>query len=287
MSERTEQPVVFTPPASVKSAPDIVLQSSDGALCLAHKTYLAAASPVFEGMFSLGENPRNARGEDPPVVPLSESADVLVTLLSIIYPVRRTRPTSFKILEGAIFAAEKYELVFAIDALRPYLTWPPFLKSSPLAIYALSCGLDFDLEKRLAMEQLYELDQKQLLSQDVERVPSRVLMDILNARRTRADVIIEIVVSILKVGSFKIPRCTASQSMPEWMDLWKDLVQLQVRDRPIIGSSFSADSLNLAKRRAGVCSGCGTANCSTWDSDGFGEFVKHMQATYASKVSYE
>ncbi|KZP01748.1 hypothetical protein CALVIDRAFT_594438 [Calocera viscosa TUFC12733] len=238
MSERSGDRVVFTPPASIKATADIIIKSSDGQRLLAHKSYLASASSVFEDMVSLDEHMAHGIEDALPIVELSESGNVLKTLLSFIYPGPRTRPASWEVFACSFNAASKYNIQCVIDSLRGYLTWSDFLSSHPVAIYSISQARQFHDETRIAMNNLYTVDLDVLLSEDMSGVPAQVLATILKARQARADSIM----SRVRGGSasdYGQPYCFGRLGTPAWVNMWAELVQVQLAKKPEVQSSIS------------------------------------------------
>ncbi|KZP01747.1 hypothetical protein CALVIDRAFT_559543 [Calocera viscosa TUFC12733] len=143
---------------------------------------------------------------------LSESGDVLKTLLSFIYPGPRTRPGSWELLSASYHAAEKYKIQCVIDSLRGYFASPAFLASHALAIYSLARGLQPDDEAQNAMDILYSLDLDVLISEDMSGIPADGLAAVLKAREVRAALIIK------RLGTnstdFGRPYCSAVKGQP-------------------------------------------------------------------------
>ncbi|TDL26626.1 hypothetical protein BD410DRAFT_783714 [Rickenella mellea] len=72
----------YHPSYSSPSA-DIVLLSDDGVKFRVHSAILATASKFFHDMFGM---PRSAAENHDDALPMSESSEILKTLLDIIYP---------------------------------------------------------------------------------------------------------------------------------------------------------------------------------------------------------
>ena len=127
------------PPSELNSAyADVVLHSSDDTEYRMVKSMLAQASPFFEHMFTL---PQPGEQQDElPVIPLSEPAEVLDTLLRFCVP---RPPPRLDGLDGAVRilnAAKKYEMEWAIAAAND--AFVRCAEDEPLRAYCLACKYD-------------------------------------------------------------------------------------------------------------------------------------------------
>ena len=120
---------------------DVILQSSDLVHFRVNKSVLISSSPFFGDMFSLPQPPNDAPTDELPVVRLSEDAEVLNSLISILYPVTPEMPRSrYKILI-LLAAAEKFDMDVAQSSIRAEVARR--LRSSTRAgvflVYAIAC----------------------------------------------------------------------------------------------------------------------------------------------------
>jgi len=89
---------------------DIIIQSCDFINFRVHKLLLSLSSPFFNDMFSLPQ-PSNQEGIDGlPVVRLSEDAEVLNCLLTMLYPIPSIMPNSYDKALMLLAASQKYEM---------------------------------------------------------------------------------------------------------------------------------------------------------------------------------
>jgi hypothetical protein len=95
---------------------DIVLRSSDLVNFHVHKSVLVASSPFFRDMFSLPQPQNDAVPEALPMVHLSEDAETLNSLISMLYPVAPEIPFRDDILT-LLAAATKYDM----DAVQSFI----------------------------------------------------------------------------------------------------------------------------------------------------------------------
>jgi hypothetical protein len=75
---------------------NFIIRSSDNVNFHVHKSVLAMASPFFKDLLSLPQPPDSEFVNGLPVVQLSESAELLNSLISILYPIRTVIPNSYE-----------------------------------------------------------------------------------------------------------------------------------------------------------------------------------------------
>jgi hypothetical protein len=85
-------------PPEPYNVPDanFIIRSSDNVNFRVHKSVLALASPVFEVLVSLPQPSDCEIIDGLPVVRLSESSELLNSLISMLYPVRMAMPNSYE-----------------------------------------------------------------------------------------------------------------------------------------------------------------------------------------------
>jgi hypothetical protein len=97
---------------------DVILQSSDLVHFRVHKSVLVTSSPFFGAMFSLPQPPKDAAPGELPVVRLSEDAEVLNSLISMLYPVPFEMPRSSYNMLALLTAAAKYDMNAVQSSIR-------------------------------------------------------------------------------------------------------------------------------------------------------------------------
>jgi len=90
---------------------DITIQSSDLVNFRVHKSSLSLSSSFFDDMFSLPQPLDNEVVDGLPVVRLSEDAEVLNSLLIMLYPIPSVMPNSYDKCLMLLAASQKYEMV--------------------------------------------------------------------------------------------------------------------------------------------------------------------------------
>jgi hypothetical protein len=114
---------------------DIILQSSDLVHFRVHKSALVTSSPFFADMFSLPQPPNDAAPDGLPVVYLSEDAEVLNSLISMLYPVSPKIPSSSDDILALLAAAAKYDMDAVQSSIRVEIGRRELLSSTGAGVY--------------------------------------------------------------------------------------------------------------------------------------------------------
>src|SRR5258708_15036763 len=107
---RPTREVTSPPKYSNMPNADIVLQSSDLVDFRVHKSALVASSPFFDDMFSLPQPPNDSSPNELPVLHLSENAEVLDSLSSILYPVPPELPHTSDNILALLAPSQTYDI---------------------------------------------------------------------------------------------------------------------------------------------------------------------------------
>ncbi|KAH9024486.1 hypothetical protein EDB83DRAFT_2527196 [Lactarius deliciosus] len=111
--------VSFTLPECLDiSEADVVLRSSDRADFLVHKAILASSSPVFRDMFSLPQSPNSEAVGELATVEISEDAELVRSLITILYPIPSEIPASYDRILALLAAAQKYDMTAVQSSIR-------------------------------------------------------------------------------------------------------------------------------------------------------------------------
>jgi BTB/POZ domain len=85
------------PPKSFDlSDANLIIRSSDHVDFRVHKSILAIVSPFFQQMLSLPQPSDSESVDGLPVVQLSESSELLDSLISLLYPIHTVVPKTYK-----------------------------------------------------------------------------------------------------------------------------------------------------------------------------------------------
>ena len=97
---------------------DVIIQSSDFANFRVHKAILASSSQFFRDMFSLPQPSDNETVDGLPFVRLSEDADLVRSLITVLYPIPPEIPTSYERVLALLAAAQKYDMSAVQSSIR-------------------------------------------------------------------------------------------------------------------------------------------------------------------------
>jgi BTB/POZ domain len=121
---------------------DVVLQSANHVNFCVHKSALAVSSPLFRDMFSLPQPPDDETVNGLPVVHLSEDADVLNSLISMMYPVPPEIPDADDSVLALLAASQKYDMVAVQSSIRAEVSRKGLLSpkgAEAFRVYAIAC----------------------------------------------------------------------------------------------------------------------------------------------------
>ncbi|KAF8258572.1 hypothetical protein EI94DRAFT_1754283 [Lactarius quietus] len=109
------------PPESLHTrGADIILRSSDLVDFRVHKSTLSISSPFFNDMFSLPQPPlgHDEMANELPVVQLSECSEVLLSLVTMLYPIPVVIPDSYDKALALLAASQKYDMSTVQSTIR-------------------------------------------------------------------------------------------------------------------------------------------------------------------------
>jgi BTB/POZ domain len=131
------------------SSADVILQSADHVNFRVHKSVLVASSPFFADMFSLPQPQNDEAIDGLPVVHLSEDAEVLNSLISMLYPVSHEIPDTNDNILSLISACQKYDMDVVQSSIRAEVSHRGLLSPKGVEafrVHAVAC------QKRLRPE---------------------------------------------------------------------------------------------------------------------------------------
>ena len=141
------------------SEADIIVRTSDLASFLVHKSVLASSSSVFRDMFALPHPPNSGMVDGLPVVDISEDAELVRSLITMLYPIPSEIPASYDRILALLAAAQKYEMDAVQSSIRAAVAHGPSPSPTVEAFrsYAIasSSGLtpEMDMVARLTLDQ--------------------------------------------------------------------------------------------------------------------------------------
>lgn len=209
LSDNTTSTDLYGPaPFSVSSSGDCILQSSDGIKYKVWRNILSLSSPVFSDMFDLpqGDTPLS----ELPVIEISEAADVLQTLLLLLYPATTPQIRSYELAFALISAYDKY--IINVDSLRPFLfsnlMSDKAFETNALAVYGLAWRMGLREEAMRASRYIHAQNikkpevQNDLISRTGQVAALVALWDL----RQRREVALDAFIEALPLDTYRCPN---------------------------------------------------------------------------------
>ena len=148
---------------------DLVLRSHDSHHFRVPRTYIVNSSPVLDELIQRALDPPDAAHDKAslPVLALSESGEILHSLLTFIFPVATTPPSTAEGIMKLLSVASKYQMFSVMDDIRDDVTMKKILYSQRhtiLLVYSLaqSYGLRLEASRAAAHLLTYPMDIEDL-----------------------------------------------------------------------------------------------------------------------------
>jgi hypothetical protein len=186
-----EQPTSENPPIVplCLDVPDasIILQSSDQANFRVHKSVLAISSPFFKDLLFLPQSPDNEMVDGLPVIALPEDAELLNSLISLLYPIPLVIPDSYQKVFTLLAVCQKYEMESVQSSIRAVIklgTFPAPVATEGFSAYAIasSMGLVPEMEDAARLTQGQPMTFESL-GEGLRLFKGRALYDLIRNRR--------------------------------------------------------------------------------------------------------
>ncbi|KAH9990631.1 hypothetical protein BJV74DRAFT_962964 [Russula compacta] len=153
-----------TPSIPVQSPPecldisnaDAIIESSDYAHYRVHKSILASSSPIFRSMFSLPQPLDNETVDGLPVVHISEDAELVRALITMLYPISPDIPASYDRILALLAVAQKYDMSAVESAIRAEIrhrSLPAQTRNQVFRAYAIASSKNLPIERESAARQ--------------------------------------------------------------------------------------------------------------------------------------
>ena len=186
------------------SLPDanLVIRSADLGKFRVHKSILAIVSPFFRDLLSLPQPSDCELVDGLPVVQLSEDTELLNSLVSMLYPVRRMIPNSHEKVLNLLAACQKYDMVQVQSYIRAEIDrgiFPAPVGTEAFRAYAITGrkGLIPEMEKaaRLTLDHPMTFET---LGEALRLFDGRALRDLARFRRCCRDNLVMCLKSFLE-----------------------------------------------------------------------------------------
>ena len=208
---------------------DIVIQSCDFINFRVHKSVLTLSSPFFNDMFSLPQPSDQEAVDGLPVVRLSEDAEVLNCLLTMLYPISSMIPDTYDKTLMVLAASQKYEMDGVQSRIRAEIQSKNLsLTNGPATFHAYAIasigGLSSERETLARLTLKFPMTFEYLCD-GLPFFEGWVLRDLIRFRKRCRDNLIECFKSFLEldIPPFDIwTSCTrpylCASCLPTWLD---------------------------------------------------------------------
>ncbi|KAI9441860.1 hypothetical protein H4582DRAFT_2097143 [Lactarius indigo] len=119
---------------------DVILRSSDLVSFHVHKSTLAISSPFFTDLFSLPQPPDGEVIEGLPVVQVSEDAELLHSLLTVLYHIPSAIPDSYEKTLALLAASQKYNITAVLSIFRSGIGRQLPTTKAAFRAFAIACS---------------------------------------------------------------------------------------------------------------------------------------------------
>ncbi|KAH8995919.1 hypothetical protein EDB92DRAFT_106374 [Lactarius akahatsu] len=170
---------------------DIIVRTSDLVDFLVHKSVLATSSSVFRDMFTLPNLSKDGTTDGLPVVDISEDAELVRSLITILYPIPSELPASYDKTLALLAAAQKYEMDAVQSSIRAEVACGPSPILDGMQVFrayaiASSSGLrpEMEMAARLTLDQPMTFDH---LGDELRLFEGRALRELSSFREQCRD----------------------------------------------------------------------------------------------------
>ena len=194
-------PATTTPPLPEVCDADIMLQSSDSTNFPVHKSILVASSQVFEDMLSLPRPSGDDTVDGLPMVRLSEDAEIVRALVTVLYPIPTKIPSSYERVLALLGATQKYDMPVVRRTIRAEIFYKGLRAQAPAFrayAIALSNGLSQETESAARLTLDYPLTFE-VLGDDLPLFVDSALSVLANYRKACRDSVVSCLESFLDV----------------------------------------------------------------------------------------
>ena len=182
----------------------LIIRSSDLVDFRIHKPVLAMASPFFTDLLSLPQPTKSESVDGLPVVRLPEDAELLNSLVSMLYPIRPVMPDSYDKVLHLLAACQKYDMVQVQSSIRAEVIrdgFPVPVGAEVFRAYAIASrkGLIPEMEKAARLTLDYPMTFGSL-GEGLRLFEGSALRDLARFRKRYKDNLTTCLKSFLKVN---------------------------------------------------------------------------------------
>ncbi|KAH9174306.1 hypothetical protein EDB89DRAFT_564705 [Lactarius sanguifluus] len=166
---------------------NIIVRSSDGVNFRVRKSVLAISSPFFKDLLSLPQPPDDELVDGLHVIQLLEDADLLHSLVSLLYSISPVIPSSYEKVFVLLAACQKYDMESVQSNIRDGIKlerFPAPVGAEAFRAFAIagSMGLDPELEDAIRLTLGYPMTFESL-GEQLRSFKGRSLCDLVRYRK--------------------------------------------------------------------------------------------------------
>jgi len=256
---------------------NVIIRSSDLVNFRVHKSVLVMASPFFRDLLSLPQPSDSESIDGVPVVQLPEDAELLNSLVSMLYPVRPVVPHSYEKLLYLLAACQKYDMDQVQSFIRDKVNYdyPAPVGTEAFRGYAIASGKGLIPEmERAARLTLDHPMTFETLGDALQLFDGHALRDLARSRKFCRDKLVRCLRAFLKadtsgpssiwIGCPEAIRSSSSRKKSDVLPSWlrqvlsrnEDILKLQVFTHPLpTPSSICGEYLAAIQNHTG-CTFC-------------------------------
>jgi hypothetical protein len=182
-----------------------MVRTSDHASFPIRKSVLASSSLVFRDMFALPRPPNNETFNELPGVDISEDAELVRSLITILYPIPSEIPASYDKILALLAAAQKYDMDSVQSSIRTEVASrsPPALEGGKaFRAFAIASRsrlmLEMEMAARLTLDQPMTFEH---VGDELRIFEGRALSELAEFRKACRDNLISSFTSLLDINS--------------------------------------------------------------------------------------
>jgi len=166
---------------------DLIIRSSDLVNFRVHNPVLVMASPFFRDLLSFPQSYESETADGLPVIQLSEDAELLNSLVSMLYPVGLVIPESYDKVLYLLAACQKYDMAHVQSLIRDEVScgrFPAPVGTEAFRAYAIASGKGLIPEMENAARQTLDYPMTfETLGEGLRFFDGSVLRDLVRFRK--------------------------------------------------------------------------------------------------------
>ena len=184
------------------SEADLIIRSSDFVEFRVHKSILACSSQVFKDMFSLPQ-PSSEIVNELPVLHMSEDAELVRALITMLYPIPSEIPVSYDRVLSLLAASHKYDMPAVQSSIRSEVNYRKLTAETgeqAFRAYAIANRHGLSVETNIAAHLTLDYPMTiESLGSSLHQFEGWALRDLSTFRKSRRDDILSCFESFLDV----------------------------------------------------------------------------------------